>query len=64
VLAKGRHGPIKDRVLLNDGKGRFTASDLGPVADRAYTAALGISMRTAIWTSSPATISPTRSACS
>ncbi len=40
VLAKGRHTPIRDRVLLNDGKGRFTASDLGPIADRTYTAAL------------------------
>jgi hypothetical protein len=40
VLAKGRHTPILDRVLLNDGKGGFTASDLGPVADRTYTAAL------------------------
>jgi hypothetical protein len=40
VLAKGRHTPIRDRVLLNDGTGKFTASDLGPVADRTYTAAL------------------------
>src|SRR5688572_23034024 len=40
VLAKGRHTPILDRVLINDGKGRFTASDLGPIADRTYTAAL------------------------
>src|SRR5262245_22174381 len=40
VLAKGRHTPILDRVLLNDGKGGFVASDLGPVADRTYTAAL------------------------
>src|SRR5687767_9483355 len=40
VLAKGRHTPILDRVLLNDGKGRFVASDLGPTADRTYTAAL------------------------
>src|SRR5918994_6132839 len=39
VLAKGRHTPIVDRVLLNDGKGNFVASDLGP-ADRTYTAAL------------------------
>ena len=31
---------ILDRVLLNDGKGGFTASDLGPIADRTYTAAL------------------------
>src|SRR6476469_7110050 len=40
VLAKGRHTPIRDRVLLNDGKGGFVASDLGPTADRTYTAAL------------------------
>jgi hypothetical protein len=40
VLAKGRHTPILDRVLLNDGKGHFSASDLGPIADRTYTAAL------------------------
>jgi FG-GAP-like repeat len=40
VLAKGRHTPLLDRVLLNDGKGRFAASDLGPTADRTYTAAL------------------------
>ena len=40
VLAKGRHDPLRDRVLLNDGKGGFVASDLGPTADRTYTAAL------------------------
>src|SRR5919107_345685 len=40
VLAKGRHTPLLDRVLLNDGKGAFVASDLGPIADRTYTAAL------------------------
>src|SRR5262245_49575484 len=40
VLAKGRHTPLLDRVLLNDVKGGFVASDLGPVADRTYTAAL------------------------
>jgi hypothetical protein len=39
VLAKGRHTPILDRVLINDGKGHFTASDLGPTPDRTYTAA-------------------------
>ena len=32
VLAKGRHKPLLDRVLLNDGSGKFTASDLGPTA--------------------------------
>ena len=40
VLAKGRHDPLIDRVLLNDGNGRFVASNLGPDADRTYTAAL------------------------
>jgi hypothetical protein len=40
VLAKGRHEPYVDKVLLNDGKGHFVTSDLGPTADRTYTAAL------------------------
>jgi hypothetical protein len=40
VLAKGRHTPLLDRVLLNDRKGGFVASDLGPISDRTYTAAL------------------------
>ena len=40
VLAKGRHGPLMDRVLINDGKAKFMASDLGPTADRTYTTAL------------------------
>ena len=40
VLAKGRHTPLLDRVLLNDGRGGFAASDLGPTPDRTYTAAL------------------------
>ena len=40
VLAKGRHDPLIDRVLLNNGEGRFVASNLGPDADRTYTAAL------------------------
>ena len=40
VLAKGRHTPLLDRVLLNDGKNGFVVSDLGPDADRTYTAAL------------------------
>ncbi len=40
VLAKGRHDPLVDRVLLNDGNGRFVASNLGPDADRTYTAAM------------------------
>ena len=40
VLAKGRHWPLHDRVLLNDGKGGFTASNLSDQADRTYSAAL------------------------
>lgn len=40
VLAKGRHWPLLDLVLKNDGKGKFTASNLGPTADRTYSAAL------------------------
>jgi FG-GAP-like repeat len=40
VLAKGRHSPLIDRVLLNDGNGSFVAADLGPTADRTYAAAL------------------------
>jgi VCBS repeat protein len=41
VLAKGRHWPLRDLVLLNDGKGVFDERhSLGPEADRSYTAAL------------------------
>ena len=40
VLAKGRHTPLVDRVLLNDGQGRFVAADLGPTADRTYSTGL------------------------
>lgn len=40
VLGKGRHWPLLDRVLLNDGKGHFTAHDLGDTPDRTYSAAL------------------------
>jgi Xaa-Pro aminopeptidase len=41
VLAKGRHWPLLDRVLLNDGHGRFpTAHNLGDVPDRSYSACL------------------------
>lgn len=41
VLAKGRHWPLHDLILLNDGHGRFDDRHLldGP-ADRSYTAAL------------------------
>ena len=40
VLGKGRHWPLYNRVLLNDGKGRFSASSLGTAPDRTYSAAL------------------------
>lgn len=41
VLAKGRHWPLVDLVLLNDGQGRFDQRhDLSDRADRTYTAAL------------------------
>lgn len=41
VLAKGRHWPLRNRVLLNDGKGGFTkAYDLSETADRTYSAVL------------------------
>jgi hypothetical protein len=40
VLAKGRHWPLHSRVLLNDGKGGFSASNLGTAAARTYSAAL------------------------
>ena len=35
MLAKGRHWPLVDQVLLNDGTGRFHATPLGP-PDRTY----------------------------
>lgn len=40
VLAKGRHWPLVDRVLMNDGSGRFRAHDLGDAADRSYSVTL------------------------
>ena len=41
VLAKGRHWPLIDRVLLNDGHGGFSsAHDLGDAADRSYSVTL------------------------
>ncbi len=41
VLAKGRHWPLVDRVLLNDGHGRFpVAHNLGDLADRSYSVTL------------------------
>jgi hypothetical protein len=41
VLAKGRHWPLLDPVLINDGKAGFTQSrQLGRNADRTYSAVL------------------------
>lgn len=41
VLAKGRHWPLVELVLLNDGKGGFAQQrNLSDKADRTYTAAL------------------------
>lgn len=40
VLAKGRHWPLHNRVLLNDGKGGYSASNLGRAPDRTYSAGL------------------------
>jgi hypothetical protein len=41
ILAKGRHWPLVDRVLLNNGKGGFDERHaLGAAAGRTYTAAL------------------------
>jgi FG-GAP-like repeat len=41
VLAKGRHWPLLDRVLINDGHGRFPNGwNLGDVADRSYSVTL------------------------
>src|SRR6185369_17160279 len=40
VLGKGRHWPLYNRILLNDGKGHFSASNLGTAPDRTYSAAL------------------------
>lgn len=40
VLGKGRHWPLVNLVLFNDGKGHFTAADLGTTPDRTYSAAL------------------------
>ena len=41
VLAKGRHWPLVDQILLNDGKGHFDRRHaLSERADRTYTAAV------------------------
>jgi hypothetical protein len=41
VLAKGRHWPLVDRVLLGDGHGHIAAAyDLGTASDRTYSGRL------------------------
>ena len=40
VLAKGRHWPLNDVILRNDGKGHFSAELLANTPDRTYSAAL------------------------
>lgn len=41
VLAKGRHWPLVNRVLLGDGRGGVRASyDLGPASDKTYSTRL------------------------
>ena len=41
VLAKGRHWPLVDRVLIGDGKGGIRESyDLGTASDKSYSALL------------------------
>jgi hypothetical protein len=40
VLAKGRHWPLTNLILRNDGKGHFTTAPLAEAPDRTYSAAL------------------------
>ncbi len=40
VLAKGRHWPLDNLILRNDGKGNFITGKLPAEADRTYSAAL------------------------
>lgn len=41
ILAKGRHWPLVSRVLLGDGRGGIrSAYDLGPIAQKTYSARL------------------------
>lgn len=40
LLAKGRHWPEMNRVLLGNGKGAFTTSNIGSEPDRTYSASL------------------------
>ncbi|MBM3967498.1 MAG: hypothetical protein FJ308_20945, partial [Planctomycetes bacterium] len=41
VLAKGRHWPLRNRILRNDGRGKLEAQNLDESADRSYAAVLG-----------------------
>jgi outer membrane protein assembly factor BamB len=41
VFAKGRHWPLHNRILLNDGRGNFQARNLGDQPDRSYAAVMG-----------------------
>lgn len=41
VLAKGRHWPLHNRILLNLGNGKFEVRSVGEQPDRSYSAALG-----------------------
>jgi hypothetical protein len=51
VLAKGRHDPLRDRVLLNDGKGRLSP----PISGQPRTAPIprrlptSMAMATSMW---------------
>lgn len=40
ILAKGRHWPLVNQILRNDGKGHFSTQPLADSADRTYSAAL------------------------
>ena len=40
VMGKGRHWPLHNMVLLNDGRAAFSATPLADSADRTYSAAL------------------------
>ncbi|MCC6241992.1 MAG: VCBS repeat-containing protein [Gemmatimonadaceae bacterium] len=40
ILAKGRHWPLHNQVLRNDGRAQFAATPLADSADRTYSAAL------------------------
>ena len=40
ILAKGRHWPLRNLLLRNDGRAAFTTEAIGDSADRTYSAAL------------------------